>query len=73
VMKHMAGHDLTEVLKAAPHGEDKILAMPQVGALTISSDKPKQPWHVRLFFFFAYMNLVLVFVITFVVALWRWW
>ncbi len=73
VMKHLAGHDLTEVLKGAPHGEDKILAMPQVGTFLEAAEKPKQPWHVRLFYFFAYMNLVLVFVITLIVALWRWW
>ncbi len=38
-----------------------------------ASEKIKQPFHVRLFFFFAYMNLALVFVITFIIALWRWW
>ena len=73
VMKHGAGHDLTEVLKSAPHGEEKVLAMPQVGTLSLTAEKPKQPWHVRLFYFFAYMNLVLVFVIIFIIALWRWW
>ncbi len=73
VMKHGAGHDLTQVLNSAPHGEDKVLAMPQVGALAVSTEKTERPWHVRLFYFFAYMNLALVFIITFIVALWRWW
>ena len=73
VTKHAAGSDLTGILKTAPHGDDKILAMPQVGKLLASGEKPKQPFHVRLFYFFAYMNLVLVFVITFIIALWRWW
>lgn len=72
-MKHPAGNDLTDILTTAPHGEDKILAMPQVGALHTSLEKPKQPFHLKLFYFFAYMNLVLVFVITFIIALWRWW
>jgi hypothetical protein len=72
-MKHIAGTDLTDMLKSAPHGEEKVLAMPQVGTLVAAAEKPKQPFHLRLFFFFAYMNLVLVFVITFVIALWRWW
>ncbi len=36
-------------------------------------EKAGQPFHMKLFYFFAYMNLVLVFVITFVIALWRWW
>jgi predicted heme/steroid binding protein len=73
VMKHPAGNDLTEILRNAPHGEDKILAMPQVGVLQTSQEKPKKPFHLKLFYFFAYMNLVLVFVITFIIALWRWW
>jgi predicted heme/steroid binding protein/uncharacterized membrane protein len=73
VAKHAAGSDLTDMLKAAPHDEDKILAMPQVGTLAVSQERPKQPFHVRLFYFFAYMNLVLVFVVTFIIALWRWW
>jgi predicted heme/steroid binding protein/uncharacterized membrane protein len=71
--KHAAGNDLTELLKTAPHGEDKILSLPQVGKLLASAETPKQPFHIKLFYFFAYMNLVLVFVITFVIALWRWW
>jgi predicted heme/steroid binding protein/uncharacterized membrane protein len=73
VLKHGAGQDLTEILNSAPHGDDKVLAMPQVGTLSASVEKQKQPWHVRLFYFFAYMNLVLVFVIIFIIALWRWW
>lgn len=73
VVKHIAGNDLTDMLKLAPHGEDKILAMPQVGTLVATTERPRQPFHVRLFYFFAYMNLVLVFVIIFVIALWRWW
>lgn len=71
--KHAAGNDLTDMLKNAPHGEDNVLSLPVVGRLLDASDEIKQPFHVRLFFFFAYMNLALVFVITFVIALWRWW
>jgi len=73
VTKHAAGNDLTDILKTAPHGEDKILAMPPVGRLLPTGDRPKQPFHMRLFYFFAYMNLALVFIITFIIALWRWW
>ncbi len=73
VMKHAAGNDLTDFLKNAPHGEDKILSLPQVGKLLSTGAKPIRPLHERLFYFFAYMNLVLVFVITFIIALWRWW
>jgi predicted heme/steroid binding protein/uncharacterized membrane protein len=73
VMKHSAGRDLTGLLETAPHGEDKVLAMPVVGQLLANGEQIKRPFHERLFYFFAYMNLVLVFVITFVIALWRWW
>ena len=73
MMKHQAGTDLTETLKLAPHGEEKVRSMPQVGALTSSGIRPAKPFHERLFYFFAYMNLALVFVIIFVISLWRWW
>jgi predicted heme/steroid binding protein/uncharacterized membrane protein len=73
MMKHAAGNDLTNMLKNAPHGEDKVLTLPQVGRLIASTEKFIRPFHERLFYFFAYMNLVLVFLIVFVIALWRWW
>jgi predicted heme/steroid binding protein/uncharacterized membrane protein len=73
MMKHAAGNDLTDFLRTAPHGDDKVLAMPLAGKLLAPAEKPKRPFHLKLFYFFAYMNLILVFVITFVIALWRWW
>ncbi len=73
MMKHHAGTDLTVMLKNAPHGEDKVLAMPQVGMCVASDRKPERPLHEKVFYFFAYMNLALVFVILFVISLWRWW
>ncbi len=73
MMKHHAGTDLTEALKNAPHGEDKVLAMPQVGMCVASDVKPERPLYEKAFYFFAYMNLVLVFIIIFVISLWRWW
>ena len=72
-MKHAAGNDLTNALKNAPHGEDKILALPRVGDLMVTGETAIRPFHERLFYFIAYMNLILVFIITFVIALWRWW
>jgi len=71
--KHTAGNDLTELLKTAPHGEEKVLAMPVAGTLVITHVKVSRPFHERLFYFFAYMNLVFTFLIVFVIALWRWW
>lgn len=73
MVKHHAGSDLTDALATAPHREDKVLAMPQVGMLSPEGAKPRQPFHERLFYFFAYMNLALVFIILFVISLWRWW
>jgi len=73
MMKHHAGTDLTDVLSTAPHGEDKVLAMTQVGMCIASDRKPERPLYEKVFYFFAYMNLALVFVIIFVISLWRWW
>jgi len=72
VRKHLAGNDLTEALRTAPHGEDKILEMPFIGELTISETKIQKSTHEKVFYFMAYMNLVFVFLITFVIALWKW-
>ena len=69
--RHNAGQDLTEALKLAPHGSDKIAALPDVGAL-LAQGEAKAPLHERVFFFMAYMNLTIVFLIVFIVALWRW-
>jgi predicted heme/steroid binding protein/uncharacterized membrane protein len=72
VRKHLAGNDLTEALKTAPHGEEKIFQMPQVGELTYSAVRSEKPTQEKVFYFMAYMNLVFVFLITFVIALWKW-
>jgi predicted heme/steroid binding protein/uncharacterized membrane protein len=71
--KHHAGDDLTDILKTAPHGEDKILKMPEVGELLPTGTKVEKPTFEKAFYFMAYMNLIFVFLITFVIALWRWW
>ncbi len=70
--KHLAGNDLTDALKIAPHNEEKVLAMRHVGKLIVSETKTVRPFHERIFYFFAYMNLVFVFLIVFVIALMRW-
>ncbi|MGD2080150.1 MAG: cytochrome B5, partial [Nitrospirota bacterium] len=71
--KHPAGMDLTDALKQAPHGEEKITSMPLVGKLVERAGRPARPTHERVFYFLAYMNLALVFLIVFVISLWRWW
>ncbi len=70
--KHHAGNDLTDILKTAPHGEDKILKMPVVAELVPLETKVEKPAHEKVFYVMAYMNLIFVFLITFVIALWRW-
>jgi predicted heme/steroid binding protein/uncharacterized membrane protein len=72
IRKHLAGNDLTEALRTAPHDEDKILGMPLAGELITSENKVQKPAHEKVFYFMAYMNLVFVFLITFVIALWKW-
>jgi predicted heme/steroid binding protein len=53
VRKHLAGNDLTETLKTAPHGEDKILAMPLIGELIASETKIQRSAHEKVFYFKA--------------------
>ncbi|WP_041262510.1 CopD family protein [Citrifermentans bemidjiense] len=69
--RHNAGEDLTEALKLAPHGSEKVAIMPAVGALVAQTDR-KAPLHERVFFFMAYMNLSIVFLVVLILALWRW-
>ncbi|QEM68905.1 cytochrome B5 [Geobacter sp. FeAm09] len=71
--RHPAGQDLTPFLGQAPHGEDRLLTLPRVGSIAQTPAAPARPFHVRAFFFMAYMNLAMVFSITLIVALWRWW
>ena len=72
VRKHLAGNDLTEALRTAPHGEEKIFQMPRVSELISSEIKAQKPIYEKVFYFMAYMNLIFVFLITFIIALWRW-
>ncbi len=73
VGRHPAGRDLSEFLGQAPHGEEKVTALPCVGTLNHGAAAPLRPLPERVFFFMAYMNLITVFLIVFIVALWRWW
>lgn len=70
--RHQAGVDLTKILSQAPHGEDKILSMPEIGTISKEAAKPKGELHQKIFFFMAHMNLGLVFTISLILALWRW-
>ncbi len=70
--RHQAGGDLTEVLDQAPHGAELMERLPAVGRLVPGASRPA-PLHERVFFFMAYMNLAIVFLIVLILALWRWW
>lgn len=70
--RHKAGEDLTDMLNQAPHGEDKIFAMPLIGEL-IPSQKKKPDTPKKVFYFMAYFNLIIVILIITILALWKWW
>ncbi|MBI5674931.1 MAG: hypothetical protein HZC48_03730 [Nitrospirae bacterium] len=70
-MKHLAGSDLTEAIAKSPHGEGKLETLNVVGTYD-SALKPQKTFAQKAFYFIAYMNLFLVFVVLFVIAYWRW-
>lgn len=70
--RHHAGTDLTEILSQAPHDEEKILAMPEIGRLDSSANPAQENLHKKVFFKMAYMNLGLVFIVSLILALWKW-
>lgn len=72
VGRHPAGCDLTDVLKQAPHGEDKVLNMPKIGKLLPKSTQ-ETAMPQKVFYFMAYMNLGFVLSIILILALWKWW
>ncbi len=73
MVRHHAGEDLTEQLKAAPHGEDKITAMPVAAVLADKDRLSAMTTPQKTFYLMAYMNLASVFGVIFILALWRWW
>jgi predicted heme/steroid binding protein/uncharacterized membrane protein len=70
-MKHAAGHDMTDSLPKAPHGEEKLEGLLLVGKYDGSRKPPKTPVQ-KAFYFIAYMNLSIVFCVLIVIAYWRW-
>ncbi|MGE5247832.1 MAG: CopD family protein [Verrucomicrobiota bacterium] len=71
--KHQAGFDLTDALRQAPHGEDRILRLPAVKKLVEPAGHGRRPPHLRAFYFMTYLNLLFVLSVLFIIALWRWW
>ncbi|MCK5235460.1 MAG: hypothetical protein KAR06_00630 [Deltaproteobacteria bacterium] len=68
---HTSGQDLTSALSRAPHGEGKLASLRVVGTYDNTLTPPKTAAQ-KAFYFVAYMNLALVFVVLFIVAAWRW-
>ena len=71
LQRHQAGRDLTEAISQAPHGEDYVLAMPEVGVLSEEAAARPRALHERVFYLMAYMNLGAVLIIALILALWR--
>ncbi len=71
--RHNAGMDLTPVLSQAPHGENKVFAMPVVATLVTAAKRSAGIDPRTVFLYMAYMNLINVFLIIFIMALWKWW
>lgn len=71
--RHHAGADLTEALKLAPHGEDKITALPVAASFSTNGEPEVLTPPQKAFYLTAYLNLAAVFGITLILALWRWW
>ena len=70
--KHQAGFDLTESLKLAPHGEDRVFRLPAVGTLLASAGPERKPPHLMAFYFMTFLNLFLVLAVLLIIAVWRW-
>lgn len=70
MMRHNAGSDLTEALKQAPHKEDLLFRFPEVNANF--GKETKKAGVLNVFYFIAYTNLAFVFIIIFLITLWKW-
>lgn len=68
---HNCGQDLTDALSRAPHEEDRLKGLRAVGTYDASFSPPKTTAQ-KAFYFVAYMNLALVFIVLFIIATWRW-
>jgi len=69
--RHSSGVDLTADLPQAPHDHNVLDRFPQVGKYVFENNSGKST-NTKVFYFVAYMNLVIVFLILFILALWRW-
>lgn len=70
-VKHSSGQDLTDFIAKAPHGDEKLEGLKVIGPYDAGRRPPKSPAQ-KVFYFVAYMNLVIVFCVLIVIAFWRW-
>jgi len=70
-MNHHAGGDMTVLIGRAPHGDEKLETFPVKGSFDASHIPPKTPAQ-KAFYFVAYVNLTIVFVVLGIIAFWRW-
>jgi predicted heme/steroid binding protein len=71
--KHSAGTDLTRALAGAPHDEEVLENIPQVGTLTDGSPPAaKMTGAIKVFVTMAYINLIIIFLILACISVWRW-
>jgi predicted heme/steroid binding protein len=70
-MKHLAGTDLTDAIKKAPHGEEKLEAAKAAGTFNLETKLSLTPYQ-KAFYVVAYMNLTIVFIVLGTIAFWRW-
>lgn len=68
--RHSAGEDLTDALRFAPHKED-VLERFKTVEINLNNVKEKSEV-IKVFYFLAYTNLIIVFIIIFLVTLWKW-
>jgi predicted heme/steroid binding protein len=68
--RHQAGEDLTEALKGAPHGIEKLEEFRSFSL--VGGGLHKESLEVRVLFIMAYVNLFVAFGVVVVLALWRW-
>ena len=72
--RHKAGNDLTDALEDAPHGKDFITERFSALGEWKEEAGPSEPAGIatKVFYILAYINLVFVFAILFVIALMKW-
>lgn len=62
----------SDVLKLAPHGEDRVFRLPVVGKLLATTGPETPPPHLKAFYFMTFLNLFFVLAVLLVIAMWRW-